>query len=190
MPERIQDAHEAIRPTDITRTPILVKESLARDQFRLYQLIWKRFTASRMAHAVYETTSGKDSGRRITIYHVSASQSDLRRLHVRLCGGLTQKEEENNVLLKGIGNEHEAEPERACSPAQHFTQPPAHYTEASLVKALEEQGIGRPSTYAPTITTILASRYVAKENKNLYVTELGEVVNSHHEAVLSRASWM
>ena len=172
---KIQDAHEAIRPSDITRTPVMVKESLSRDQFRLYQLIWNRFTASRMSAAQYETTS-------ITIgagdyrFHVAAS----RVVFDGFMSVYTSDEDEkgeNNVLLRSIGPGTVLDL-KELEEKQHFTQPPAHFTEASLVKSLEELGIGRPSTYAPTITTILARRYVTKESKNLYVTELGEVVNS------------
>lgn len=171
--KKIQDAHEAIRPTDISRTPLQMKESLSREQFRLYQLIWKRFAASRMNPARYETTSVKiDSGRHR--FAVSAS----KMLFDGFMSVYTQDEEkeENNTLVKGIekGTEFQLD---SFDSKQHFTQPAPHYTEASLVRALEELGIGRPSTYAPTITTILARRYVVKENKNLYVTELGEVVN-------------
>lgn len=170
---KAQDAHEAIRPTDITLTPTIVKESLQRDQFRLYQLIWKRFTASRMQPAVYTTTSVKVAAGDY-LFTLAASklsfdgfmsvyvQEDDKEAGNALLGKLEAGDILNLAELK---------------PSQHFTQPPAHYTEASLVKAMEEQGIGRPSTYAPTITTILARRYVTKENKNLYVTELGEAVN-------------
>ena len=173
--KKIQDAHEAIRPTDITRTPFSVKDSLSRDLFRLYQLIWKRFTASRMAPAKYETTS-VSIGAAGYRFHVSASRvvfEGFRSVYTES----EDAKEENNVITGKI------EPGmkltvKDMDAKQHFTQPPAHYTEASLVRALEEQGIGRPSTYAPTITTIIARRYVAKENKNLYMTELGEVVNS------------
>lgn len=173
--KRIQDAHEAIRPSDITRSPILVKESLSRDQFRLYQLIWKRFTASRMANAVYETTQVKIQAGDYN-FHVSASRLSFDGFMSVYVDDSAEKEE-NNVLLKGIGADTKLSL-KEFHPEQHFTQPPAHYTEAALVKTLEELGIGRPSTYAPTITTIIARRYVAKENKNLYMTELGEVVNS------------
>ena len=173
--KRIQDAHEAIRPSDITRSPILVKESLSRDQFRLYQLIWKRFTASRMANAVYETTQVKIQAGDYN-FHVSASHLSFDGFMSVYVDDSAEKEE-NNVLLKGIGTDTKLSL-KEFHPEQHFTQPPAHYTEAALVKTLEELGIGRPSTYAPTITTIIARRYVAKENKNLYMTELGEVVNS------------
>lgn len=173
--KKAQDAHEAIRPTDVTRTPAAMKESLSRDQFRLYQLIWKRFVASRMEAAVYETMSVRVKGGEYD-FHASASR-------IRFDGFMSvyvQEEDEKKdtgaqlkSLEKGMAltlSQYRKE--------QHFTQPPAHYTEASLVKTLEELGIGRPSTYAPTITTIINRRYVAKENKNLYMTELGEVVNN------------
>ena len=172
--QKIQDAHEAIRPSDIRRSPVMVKEALSRDQFRLYQLIWKRFTASRMEQAKYETTSVKIGANGYS-FSVSASRllfdgflsvySDGEE-EPKGSNQLTGKLDENSVLTL---NEFEGK--------QHFTQPPAHYTEASLVKTLEELGIGRPSTYAPTITTLLARRYVLKEQKNLYMTELGEAVN-------------
>lgn len=171
---KIQDAHEAIRPSDIGRTPVLIKESLSRDQFRLYQLIWKRFAASRMASAVYETTSvhiGAGEYR----FHVSASKLAFEGFMAVYTSDEDEKEE-NNVLLKEIDDNTKLSLE-SFEEKQHFTQPPAHYTEASLVKALEELGIGRPSTYSPTITTLLGRRYIVKEAKNLYVTELGEVVN-------------
>lgn len=173
--KKVQDAHEAIRPTDITRIPVAIKESLSRDQFRLYQLIWKRFAASRMSAAVYETTSVKIAGGKY-IFTVAASRVTFDGF----MSVYTQEEDEkgeNNKLLGALDADSQLSME-ALLPEQHFTQPPAHYTEASLVKALEEKGIGRPSTYAPTITTIQARRYVAKENKNLYMTELGEVVNN------------
>ena len=170
---KIQDAHEAIRPTDISLTPSAVKESLTRDLFRLYQLIWKRFTASRMKPAVYETTAVKidAAGYLFTLTASKLAFDGFMSVYVD-----EDDREENNVLLNRL-SEGDVLPLADLEYGQHFTQPPAHYTEASLVKALEEQGIGRPSTYAPTITTIIARRYVAKENKNLYVTELGEIVN-------------
>ena len=170
---KIQDAHEAIRPTNISLTPAIVKDSLQRDLFRLYQLIWKRFTASRMQPAVYETTSVK----------VGAGEYDFTMASSKLSFdgfmSVYVQEEDKEESSAPFGKLEKGMELGLAGlvPSQHFTQPPAHYTEASLVKALEEQGIGRPSTYAPTITTIIARRYVAKENKNLYVTELGEVVN-------------
>ena len=172
--QKIQDAHEAIRPTDIRRTPAMLKDSLSRDQYRLYQLIWKRFTASRMSAARYETTSVKISAGEY-IFTVAASK-------VAFDGFMsvyTQEEDhkKSNVLSQSLEKGMKLTL-KELRPEQHFTQPPAHYTEASLVKTMEELGIGRPSTYAPTITTIISRRYVAKEQKNLYVTELGEVVNN------------
>ena len=170
--QKIQDAHEAIRPTDITLTPTKIKEALSKEQFRLYQLIWKRFVASRMANAIYETTSVKIKA---GVYQFTAAASK-----VKFDGFLSvysvEEEKEEGKMINGLSKKSELSLENLES-KQHFTQPPAHYTEAALVKALEELGIGRPSTYAPTITTILARRYVVKENKNLYVTELGEAVN-------------
>ena len=170
---KLQDAHEAIRPTDISMTPAMVKDSLARDLFRLYQLIWKRFTASRMENALYETTSVKIQAGE---YYFTMTASKLAFDGFMSVYTQEDEKEENNRILGKLEKGMELEL-KELRESQHFTQPPAHYTEASLVKALEEQGIGRPSTYAPTITTILARRYVTKENKNLYVTELGEVVN-------------
>ncbi len=177
--KKIQDAHEAIRPTYIDLTPAMVKDQLTNDQFRLYQLIWKRFVASRMADAVYENAS-------ITIegagheFHANASSVKFDG-YLSVYSESTEKETakdmakqaKNRIPEQGavfMSSEFEGE--------QHFTQPPAHYTEASLVKTMEELGIGRPSTYAPTIATILSRHYVAKEGKNLYVTELGEAVNA------------
>ncbi len=173
--QKIQDAHEAIRPSDIARTPVKIKESLSRDQFRLYQLIWNRFAASRMSGAEYETTSVK-IGAGDYRFHVSASKIVFEGF-LSVYTSDDDEKSENNVLLKSIDTDTKLEV-KELEEKQHFTQPPAHFTEASLVKTLEELGIGRPSTYAPTITTLLARRYLTKENRNLYVTELGEVVNS------------
>ena len=172
--KKIQDAHEAIRPTDLSLSPALVKESLQRDQFRLYQLIWKRFVASQMAPAQYETTSVR-IGAGEYIFTVSASK-------IVFDGFMSvyktdDDNEETNTLAKGL-DENSVLTLDDVNGTQHFTQPPAHFTEASLVKALEEQGIGRPSTYAPTISTIIARHYVIKENKNLYISELGNAVNN------------
>ena len=172
---RIQDAHEAIRPTDIARMPVLIKESLSRDQFRLYQLIWNRFVASRMNPARYETTSVKIAAGDYQL-HVSASKLAFEGF-LSVYTSDDEEKEENNVLLGSIDEQTELSL-KEIDAKQHFTQPLPHFTEASLVKTLEEHGIGRPSTYAPTITTLLARRYVTKEQKNLYMTELGEAVNS------------
>lgn len=170
---KIQDAHEAIRPTDIRRLPVKVKESLSRDQFRLYQLIWKRFAASCMADAKYHTTSVKidGAGYRFTVSASVVAFDGFMSVYVQ-----DEEKSDNPSLLKELGPDSELQL-LEFEDKQHFTQPPAHYTEATLVKTLEELGIGRPSTYAPTISTIIARRYVAKEGRNLYLTELGEVVN-------------
>lgn len=172
--QKIQDAHEAIRPTDIERTPFDLKESLSRDQFRLYQLVWKRFVASRMNAALYETTSVKieANGYRFSV----AASKVLFDGFMSVYTDTDSEKPDHNTIAKSIGTDTKLSFDSFDS-KQHFTQPPAHYTEASLVHSLEELGIGRPSTYSPTITTILARRYIIKENKNLYVTELGEVVN-------------
>lgn len=172
--KKIQDAHEAIRPTDITRTPALIKDTIGRDAFRLYQLIWKRFTASRMSPAKYETTTVRIGAGEYR-FTVSASKQafDGFRCVYTEAG---EEKEENHVLSKSLSEDSVLD-KKDFEARQHFTQAPAHYTEASLVKTLEELGIGRPSTYAPTISTIIARRYVVKENKNLYMTELGEAVN-------------
>lgn len=173
--KKIQDAHEAIRPTDLSRTPASIKESLTRDQFRLYQLIWKRFAASRMQPARFESTSVKIGAGE---YRFSVSTSKVVFEGFRIA--YVESDEEklaSNLLVKGLDRDSVLTKE-GLEEKQHFTQPPSHYTEAALVKTLEELGIGRPSTYAPTISTIIARRYVSKENKNLYLTELGEVVNN------------
>ena len=168
-----QDAHEAIRPTYVDLTPAQVKESLTRDQFRLYQLVWKRFVASRMHSAKYETTSVKIDGKG---HRFTSSGSKLVFPgFMSVYQSAEDKEEANSVLAKV--KEDSKLKMQELKEEQHFTQPPAHYTEASLVKALEELGIGRPSTYAPTISTLISRHYVAKEQKNLYLSELGDIVN-------------
>ncbi len=171
--KKIQDAHEAIRPTDLARTPASIKDSLARDQYRLYQLIWKRFAASQMKDAKYETTSVRIAGGE---YFFTVAASKI--IFDGFLSVYSQDEDKKTgvLLAKGLDENTKLNIEELV-PEQHFTQPPAHYTEASLVRALEELGIGRPSTYAPTITTLISRHYVAKEKKNLYITELGEVVN-------------
>lgn len=171
--KKIQDAHEAIRPTNISFVPSEIKDSLTRDQFRLYQLIWKRFTASRMTNAVYETINVKIKADK---YRFSVSASKIKFEGYMSVYMSDEDEKSDNVTLGSITKDSVITLSEYDN-KQHFTQPPAHYTEASLVKALEEQGIGRPSTYAPTIGTIIARRYVIKEQKNLFVTELGEAVN-------------
>ncbi len=171
--KKIQDAHEAIRPTDIGLIPSEIKGSLTGEQFKLYQLIWKRFTASRMSGAVYETVNVKLTAGK---YHFSVSASSMKKEGYTLVYMSDEDERSEGLMLKSVNADTAVTLERYDN-KKHFTQPPAHYTEASLVKAMEEQGIGRPSTYAPTISTITARRYVTKEQKNLFVTELGEAVN-------------
>lgn len=170
--KNMQDAHEAIRPTYVDLEPDSIKESLSRDQYRLYKLIWNRFLASRMKSAKYNTYSIKLA---VKDYQFNASGSSIA-FHGFLkvydhgeeqhkLGILNKLEEGMHVNLINIEGK------------QHFTQPPARFTEASLVKTLEEKGVGRPSTYAPTITTLLSRYYVTKESKAMCTTELGEVVN-------------
>lgn len=173
--KKIQDAHEAIRPTYVELTPASVKDSLSRDQFRLYQLIWKRYVASRMQPAKYETVAAKIDG---AGYRFTATTAAL--VFQGFMSVYTDDEEKESTNNSGVKSLVEGSPVKLENYgfSQHFTQPQPHYTEASLVKCMEELGIGRPSTYAPTITTILARRYVIKEEKNLYVTELGEAVNN------------
>ena len=169
----------------MTRLPASVRDSLSREQYRLYQLIWKRFVASRMSAARYETTQVRitaspdpngEASARIPAQMFTVSSSRLifegfQKVYIE------DEEEKTASIGKGIDEDTEVSLEK-FDPRQHYTQPLPHYTEATLVRALEEQGIGRPSTYAPTITTILARRYIVKEDKNLYMTELGDVVNN------------
>ncbi len=172
--KKIQDAHEAIRPANISLLPTDIKDSLSRDQFKLYQLIWKRFTASRMAPAKYETLSVKISSGDDK-YGMSASKLVFDGY---MSVYMTDEDEKSEGVMLGGINEKSVLTLEDISGKQHFTKAPAHYTEASLVKTMEELGIGRPSTYAPTISTIIKRHYVTKDQKNLYVTELGEAVNA------------
>ena len=172
--KRIQDAHEAIRPTYVDITPASVKDELTREQFRLYQLIWKRFVASQMASAKIENAS-------ITInageYEFKSSAS--RVLFEGYLSVYNDNDEDKKMSKQlHLPSENEVLEKIEIKPEQHFTQPPAHYTEASMVKTMEELGIGRPSTYAPTISLLLARHYIMKEKKNLYMTEIGEAVNN------------
>ncbi len=172
--KKIQDAHEAIRPTYCELTPAEVKDSLPRDAFRLYQLVWKRFIASRMPSAEYNSVNVK-----LTCgdYKFSAVSSSLVNAgFMNVYSDRDDEDEKSGVALDKL-NEKSVIKSGEIVPNQHFTTPAPHFTEASLVKTMEELGIGRPSTYAPTITTLLARHYVTKENKNIYVTELGEAVN-------------
>ncbi len=171
--KRIQDAHEAIRPTLLARNPESIKGQLSRDQYKLYRLIWQRFLASCMTPAVYETLSIKIAAGK-HIFTVSSSRltfDGYRKVYIQSDDTEDEKSLDSSVSEKSVLKLSELDPR------QHFTQPPAHYTESSLVRALEEQGIGRPSTYAPTITTLIKRRYITKEQKNLYVTDIGYAVD-------------
>ena len=176
-----QDAHEAIRPTDVELTPERVRDSLTNDQYKLYKLIYARFVASQMTPQVYDTLQADLVAGDICFRHTSQKQ--------RFAGftavyeeGTDDAEEEADSRIPRL-SEGESVKISDITPSQHFTQPPARYTEASLVRALEEKGIGRPSTYAPTISTILGRGYVVREKKRLYPTELGTVVTD----VMSRS---
>ena len=174
--KKIQDAHEAIRPTDVNLTPVLLKDQLSREQFRLYQLIYNRFLASRMSDAVYETntvTLKADTGSKDYKFKASSTKVKFEGF---LAVYKPDEEKKDNTKLTNI-NEKDVLEVESLEEKQHFTQPPTRYTESLLVRTMEELGIGRPSTYAPTISTLLARRYIVKEAKNLYMTELGEAVN-------------
>ncbi len=175
---KVQDAHEAIRPTDITLSPDVVKEQLPRDLFRLYQMIWVRFVASRMTEAVYDTTSVQIGAGdyRFNVSTTAVAFYGFTTVYQQF----DDEKNKTNLLLGRITKDTELTL-KEIKPEQHFTQPLPHFTEASLVKNLEELGIGRPSTYAPTISTLLGRRYIVKEKKNLHVTELGEAVNDMME---------
>ncbi len=170
-----QDAHEAIRPTYIDIEPDSIKDSLSNDQYKLYKLIYNRFLASQMAPAVYDTMNVNIKA---NAYDFKANGQVLKfkgfmTLYVE---GTDKEEKEEEGMLPELEENQEVKLKK-LNPKQSFTEPPPRYTEASLVKALEEKGIGRPSTYSPTITTILERRYIEKEKKQLYPTELGKVVN-------------
>ena len=173
--QNAQDAHEAIRPTYVDLNPEKIKDYLTNDQYKLYRLIYHRFIASQMATAIYDTIS---CDIQVNNYNFRASGQTLKfkgfmTLYVETVEG--EKEEDSNAIPElTVGQEVKKE---KLEPKQSFTQPPARYTEASLVKALEEKGIGRPSTYSPTITTILERRYIQKEQKQLVPTDLGKIVN-------------
>lgn len=165
-----QDAHEAIRPTSVNMTPESIKDSLKPDQYKLYKLIWERFVASQMSAANYETLSVKiDNG----IYTFRTNGSKIIFEGFLKVYDIT--DERKDTLIPALEKDEECHMKEIL-PEQHFTQPPPRFTEASLVKTLEEMGIGRPSTYAPTISTILARDYVEIENKSFRPTELGEIV--------------
>ncbi|MCI9402177.1 MAG: type I DNA topoisomerase [Oscillospiraceae bacterium] len=170
-----QDAHEAIRPSNVELVPEDIKKDLTSEQFRLYKLIWSRFLACQMASAVYDSVSieAMSSGYRFRATHAALKFSGYTAVYVE---GKDEEDEEFQSPLPDL-KEGEALTLKGLEPKQHFTQPPARYTEASLIKALEEKGIGRPSTYAPTISTIESREYVVKEGKYLRTTPLGETVN-------------
>ena len=171
-----QDAHEAIRPSDVNLTPEQVKKDLTPEQYRLYRLIWSRFLASQMASAVYDSVSidVESAGYVFRATHSSLKFSGFTAVYEE------GKDEETEEKQSPLPDLKEGEPLKLnqLDPEQHFTQPPARYTEATLIRALEEKGIGRPSTYAPTISTILDREYVVKEGKYLRTTPLGEVVTN------------
>ena len=169
LPEGAQDAHEAIRPSSVFRTPASIKEYLSKDQFRLYQLIWSRFVASQMTPEVLDTMAVTIDQNNVQ-FRANGSQTKF--------AGFTKiydKTEKNNVLP--ALSEGDVVTLSKTDPQQHFTQPPARYSEANLIKALEENGVGRPSTYAPTLDTIQRRYYVKLEARRFVPTELGEIVN-------------
>ena len=169
-----QDAHEAIRPTYIDIEPDSIKDSLTKDQYKLYKLVYNRFLASQMAPAVYDTMNVNIKA---NAYDFKANGQVLKfKGFMTLYVEGSDKEEKEEGMLPELEENQEVKLKK-LNPKQSFTEPPPRYTEASLVKALEEKGIGRPSTYSPTITTILERRYIEKEKKQLYPTELGKVVN-------------
>ena len=172
--KNIQDAHEAIRPTDVTRTPASIKSKVTAEQYKLYKLIYERFVASRMKPAQYSIFSVTVDASGETL---KASSSTLSFAGYQNVYSTEEDKEKNKPNLKGISKGDKLECEEVTA-KQHFTEPPAHYTESLLVKTMEDNGIGRPSTYAPTISLLLARRYITKEKKNLYITELGQAVNN------------
>ncbi|MBP5265450.1 MAG: type I DNA topoisomerase [Lachnospiraceae bacterium] len=172
--KNIQDAHEAIRPANLHLIPSEIKESLSRDQFRLYQLIWRRFMASQMSSAEYETTTVR-VGAGDYVFSLATSKRIFDGF-MSVYVSADDEEEDKNAITESL-NEESVLTLKEFQEKQHFTQPPAHFTEASLVHTLEELGIGRPSTYSPTITVLLKRRYIGKEGRSIFVTELGDVVN-------------
>jgi DNA topoisomerase-1 len=169
-----QDAHEAIRPTHIDLEPTAIQASLTPEQFKLYKLIWQRFIASQMESALYDTMAVDITASKY-LFHANGSKVKFPGFMEVYIEGVDEDKDENEVMLPEMTEGQELKFKKLDS-KQHFTQPPFRYTEATLVKALEEKGIGRPSTYAPTITTILARMYIEKDKKNLLPTELGRIV--------------
>ena len=170
-----QDAHEGIRPTYADLEPDKIKESLTNDQYKLYKLIYNRFMASQMTAAVYDTMSVTIDANNYT-FKANGQNLKFKGFMTLYVEGTDEKQEEEVGIIPELEVKQEVKKQK-IEPKQSFTEPPARYTEASLVKALEEKGIGRPSTYSPTITTILERRYIEKVQKQLMPTELGKVVN-------------
>ena len=171
--KNIQDAHEAIRPTDVRRTPAAIKGMVTAEQYKLYKLIYERFVASRMKPVIYDIYTVKVTAAGETLKASASTVGFAGYLNVYNTEEDKNKETAN---LHGIEKGDELKCEQVIA-KQHFTEPPSHYTESLLVKTMEDNGIGRPSTYAPTISTLLNRRYITKEQKNLYITELGQTVN-------------
>ena len=169
-----QDAHEAIRPSNVNWTPESVKKDLTGEQYRLYRLIWSRFVACQMANAVYDSVAVEISAEEHS-FRASSSSMKFSGYTAVYEEGRDEEKEEKESPLPSL-QEGEVLDLKGYAKDQHFTQPPAHYTDASLIRAMEEQGIGRPSTYAPTVSTILDREYVVKEGKYLHITNLGRVV--------------
>ena len=172
-----QDAHEAIRPSDVTLTPENIRGDLTAEQYQLYRLIWSRFLASQMENAVYDTLS-VEIGADVHSFRCSASRLKFSGFSAVYEDSRDDEDKEEKEPALPELNEGDALVLKGFEPAQHFTQPPAHYTEATLIRAMEENGIGRPSTYAPTVSTILDRRYVKKEGKHLLITNLGKAVTA------------
>ena len=170
-----QDAHEGIRPTYADLEPDSIKDSLTKDQYKLYKLIYNRFMASQMAAAIYNTMAVTIDAQDYT-FKANGQSIKFKGFMTLYVEGTDEKEEIEEGMLPDLKENQELKLEK-INPKQSFTEPPPRYTEASLVKALEEKGIGRPSTYSPTITTILERRYIEKEKKQLIPTELGKIVN-------------
>ena len=170
-----QDAHEGIRPTYADLKPDEIKDSLTKDQYKLYKLIYNRFMASQMSPAVYDTMSVTIEANKYT-FKASGQNLKFKGFMILYVEGTDEKVVEENEIIPELELNQEVKKQN-IEPKQSFTEPPPRYTEASLVKALEEKGIGRPSTYSPTITTIIERRYIEKEQKQLIPTELGKVVN-------------
>ncbi len=170
-----QDAHEGIRPTYAELEPDQIKNDLTKDQYKLYKLIYNRFMASQMSNAIYNTMSVTIDANKYT-FKANGQNLKFKGFMTLYVEGTDEKEEEKEENIPELVLEQEVK-KQSIEPKQSFTEPPARYTEASLVKALEEKGIGRPSTYSPTITTILERRYIEKEQKQLVPTELGKIVN-------------